>query len=113
MVVPYVYPTSIALTLDLLPNSFSPLSIVVYITTDLNTPSSLLILLRRRMAVEGDTEEITLERTPTWAVATVCFVLITTSVLIERALHLLAQVSNSQFNLNAYMNYYDFVVVQS
>lgn len=43
----------------------------------------------------GDNEEevaITLETTPTWAVATVCFFLIAVSILIEYGLHLLAKV---------------------
>lgn len=35
---------------------------------------------------------ITLETTPTWAVAVVCFILITISIIIEHALHLLAKV---------------------
>ncbi|KAK3020272.1 hypothetical protein RJ639_047712 [Escallonia herrerae] len=41
------------------------------------------------MAEEG--EVTTLETTPTWAVATVCFVLISVSTLIEHGLHLLAK----------------------
>lgn len=36
-------------------------------------------------------EELTLESTPTWAVATVCFVLILVSVFLEHLIHLLAQ----------------------
>lgn len=34
----------------------------------------------------------TLETTPTWAVASVCFVLITLSILVEHGLHLLSKV---------------------
>lgn len=45
---------------------------------------------QREMA-EETTES--LEKTPTWAVATVCFVLISLSILIEHLLHLLAQVT--------------------
>ncbi|XP_031248473.1 MLO-like protein 12 [Pistacia vera] len=37
-----------------------------------------------------------LQRTPTWAVATVCFVLITLSILIDHLLHLLAQYFNKR-----------------
>ncbi|KAK2991850.1 hypothetical protein RJ640_030025 [Escallonia rubra] len=44
------------------------------------------------MAEEG--EVTTLETTPSWAVATVCFVLISVSILIEHGLHLLAKYFN-------------------
>ncbi|GFP97540.1 mlo protein homolog 1 [Phtheirospermum japonicum] len=43
------------------------------------------------MAGDGGGENATLESTPTWAVATVCFVLIAISIIIEHALHLLAK----------------------
>lgn len=39
-----------------------------------------------------EVEERTLETTPTWAVATVCFILILLSITIEHLLHLLAKV---------------------
>lgn len=41
---------------------------------------------------EEEEGQWTLEVTPTWAVATVCFVLIAVSLLIEYGLHLLAKV---------------------
>ncbi|KAJ6367783.1 hypothetical protein OIU78_000363 [Salix suchowensis] len=41
-------------------------------------------------------EEITLEETPTWAVATVCFFLIFISIFIEYLLHLLAKYFNKK-----------------
>lgn len=44
------------------------------------------------MAGSNSSSAITLETTPTWAVAVVCFILITISILIEHALHLLAKV---------------------
>lgn len=45
------------------------------------------------MAGESEeAESASLERTPTWAVATVFLILITVSILIEHALHLLAKV---------------------
>ncbi|KAL9146318.1 hypothetical protein ABFS82_13G102400 [Erythranthe guttata] len=43
------------------------------------------------MAGESGGESATLETTPTWAVATVCLVLIAVSILIEHGLHLLAK----------------------
>ncbi|KAL2475312.1 MLO-like protein 8 [Abeliophyllum distichum] len=43
------------------------------------------------MAGESGGDSATLERTPTWAVATICFFLIAVSILIEHALHLLAK----------------------
>ncbi|KAK4439991.1 MLO-like protein 12 [Sesamum alatum] len=43
------------------------------------------------MADESGGESATLETTPTWAVATVCFILIAVSILIEHGLHLLAK----------------------
>ncbi|KAK4399165.1 MLO-like protein 12 [Sesamum angolense] len=43
------------------------------------------------MAGESGGESATLETTPTWAVATVCFILIAVSILIEHGLHLLAK----------------------
>ncbi|KAI3456216.1 hypothetical protein Pfo_012879 [Paulownia fortunei] len=43
------------------------------------------------MAGDSSGEGATLEATPTWAVATVCFVLIAVSILIEHGLHLLAK----------------------
>ncbi|XP_062013070.1 MLO-like protein 12 [Rosa rugosa] len=43
---------------------------------------------------EVSSESTTLESTPTWAVATVCFVLIFISILIEHLLHLLAHYFN-------------------
>ncbi|XP_073286335.1 MLO-like protein 12 [Primulina huaijiensis] len=46
------------------------------------------------MAGESGGEIATLETTPTWAVATVCFVLIAVSLLIEHGLHLLAKYLN-------------------
>jgi mlo protein len=33
-----------------------------------------------------------LEQTPTWAVATVCFVLVVVSIIIEHIIHLIAKV---------------------
>lgn len=44
------------------------------------------------MAGPESGESATLEYTPTWAVAVVCFVLVSVSILIEHGLHLLAQV---------------------
>lgn len=64
-----------------------------------------------------------LERTPTWAVATVCFVLISVSILIEHLLHRLAQVTTLLLNyigrcmqrkINEHhvtLQFYDFVLV--
>ncbi|KAJ6416654.1 hypothetical protein OIU84_002509 [Salix udensis] len=46
------------------------------------------------MAGEGEAK--TLEETPTWAVATVCFFLISISIFIERLLHLLAKYFNKK-----------------
>ncbi|KAG9141590.1 hypothetical protein Leryth_025315 [Lithospermum erythrorhizon] len=44
------------------------------------------------MAEEASNDlEISLENTPTWAVATICFILIFVSILIEHGLHLLAK----------------------
>lgn len=43
---------------------------------------------------EAISEERTLEATPTWAVATVCFVLIAVSILIEHGIHLLGKYFN-------------------
>ncbi|KAG6419176.1 hypothetical protein SASPL_121388 [Salvia splendens] len=40
---------------------------------------------------DGGEESASLETTPTWAVATVCFVLISISILLEHGLHLLAK----------------------
>ncbi|XP_059670303.1 MLO-like protein 12 [Cornus florida] len=45
---------------------------------------------------EETTELATLEYTPTWAVATVCFVLISVSILIEYCLHLLTKYFNKK-----------------
>uniref|UniRef100_A0A6N2KYM4 MLO-like protein n=1 Tax=Salix viminalis TaxID=40686 RepID=A0A6N2KYM4_SALVM len=52
----------------------------------------------REYAVRGDMAEgeITLEETPTWAVATVCFFLIFISIFIEYLLHLLAKYFNKK-----------------
>lgn len=49
------------------------------------------IILEREMVEEDVTTivERTFEATPTWVVATVCFVLILISILIEQLLHLL------------------------
>jgi mlo protein len=44
------------------------------------------------MAKGGD-EERTLEKTPTWAVAVVCFVLLAISILIEHIIHAIGKVS--------------------
>ncbi|PKI72847.1 hypothetical protein CRG98_006772 [Punica granatum] len=43
------------------------------------------------MATEEEAIERTLEETPTWAVATVCFVLIFTSIFLEHLIHLLSK----------------------
>ncbi|KAL2494957.1 MLO-like protein 6 [Forsythia ovata] len=43
------------------------------------------------MAGESGGDSASLETTPTWAVATICFFLIAVSILIEHALHLLAK----------------------
>ncbi|MCD9560102.1 hypothetical protein HAX54_018545 [Datura stramonium] len=48
------------------------------------------------MAGSNSSSAITLETTPTWAVAVVCFILITISILIEHALHLLAKYFNKK-----------------
>ncbi|KAH7568861.1 hypothetical protein JRO89_XS06G0062900 [Xanthoceras sorbifolium] len=48
------------------------------------------------MAEETTSEGRTLEATPTWALATVCFLLIFTSILIEHLLHLLAKYFNKK-----------------
>uniref|UniRef100_A0A803QH70 MLO-like protein n=1 Tax=Cannabis sativa TaxID=3483 RepID=A0A803QH70_CANSA len=45
---------------------------------------------------DSTTTEATLERTPTWAVATVCFVLILVSIIIEHLLHRLAKFLNKR-----------------
>ncbi|CAK9152555.1 unnamed protein product [Ilex paraguariensis] len=45
---------------------------------------------------EGGGDSITLENTPSWAVATVCFCLIAVSILIEHGLHLLAMYFNKR-----------------
>ncbi|KAM6551164.1 hypothetical protein CsatB_000972 [Cannabis sativa] len=45
---------------------------------------------------DSSTTEATLERTPTWAVATVCFVLILVSIIIEHLLHRLAKFLNKR-----------------
>ncbi|XP_062095791.1 MLO-like protein 6 [Humulus lupulus] len=45
---------------------------------------------------DSSTRETTLETTPTWAVATVCFVLILVSIIIEQLLHLLAKYFNKK-----------------
>ncbi|XP_012091678.1 MLO-like protein 12 [Jatropha curcas] len=45
---------------------------------------------------EGGEEETTLETTPTWAVASVCFILILLSIIIEHLLHLLAKYLNKK-----------------
>lgn len=50
---------------------------------------------------------ITLETTPTWAVAVVCFILITISILIEHALHLLAKV-----RLTLSLSLYQIVIIK-
>lgn len=47
---------------------------------------------RWRMAGDSAGETATLETTPTWAVASVCFVLLSVSILIEHGLHLLSKV---------------------
>lgn len=57
---------------------------------------------------EVSSESTTLESTPTWAVATVCFVLIFISILIEHLLHLLAHVTTLPFFL-----YYAYIIQQS
>lgn len=44
------------------------------------------------MASEEEAIEWSLEATPTWAVATVCFILIFTSIFLEHLLHLLSKV---------------------
>ncbi|KAL3519834.1 hypothetical protein ACH5RR_017983 [Cinchona calisaya] len=46
------------------------------------------------MAESIGNEETTLENTPTWAVAVVCFILIAASILIEHSLHLLTKYLN-------------------
>lgn len=51
------------------------------------------------MAESSGNDEATLEHTPTWAVAVVCFILITVSILIEHVLHLLAKVSHAFLDL--------------
>ena len=38
-----------------------------------------------------------LEETPTWAVAVVCFVMLAISILIEHGIHILGKVSFSMF----------------
>lgn len=43
------------------------------------------------MAGTESGESATLEYTPTWAVAVVCFILVSVSILIEHGLHLLAK----------------------
>lgn len=43
------------------------------------------------MAGSNNSRVITLVTTPTWAIAVVCFILITISILIEHVLHLLAK----------------------
>ncbi|XP_060195303.1 MLO-like protein 12 [Lycium barbarum] len=48
------------------------------------------------MASSNSSSAITLETTPTWAVAVVCFILITISILIEHALHVLAKYFNKK-----------------
>ncbi|KAL5772337.1 hypothetical protein ACOSQ2_012261 [Xanthoceras sorbifolium] len=48
------------------------------------------------MAEDTTSEGRTLEATPTWALATVCFLLIFTSILIEHLLHLLAKYFNKK-----------------
>lgn len=42
---------------------------------------------------EGKVYERTLEETPTWAVAVVCFVLLAISILIEHIIHAIGKVS--------------------
>ncbi|GMN39111.1 hypothetical protein TIFTF001_008341 [Ficus carica] len=42
------------------------------------------------MAVAGDGSDQSLEHTPTWALATVCFIIISVSLFIEHAIHLLS-----------------------
>ncbi|KAL3626012.1 hypothetical protein CASFOL_029561 [Castilleja foliolosa] len=46
---------------------------------------------RQKMTSDGGGENATLESTPTWAVAAVCFVLIAISITIEHSFHLLAK----------------------
>uniref|UniRef100_A0A3Q7F438 MLO-like protein n=1 Tax=Solanum lycopersicum TaxID=4081 RepID=A0A3Q7F438_SOLLC len=45
------------------------------------------------MAGSNNSRVITLVTTPTWAIAVVCFILITISILIEHVLHLLAKLA--------------------
>lgn len=45
-------------------------------------------------------KERTLEGTPTWAVAVVCFVIVAISLVIEKAIHHLGHVSFSFYSLN-------------
>ena len=44
------------------------------------------------MAVKGEYER-SLEHTPTWAVAVVCFVLVVISLFIEHIIHIIGKVS--------------------
>lgn len=84
--IPYIYTRSWAKALLL------QLSYKLIIPTQVHSPS--LQRSKREMAGEEvSSESITLESTPTWAVATVCFVLIFISILIEHLLHLLAKVN--------------------
>lgn len=43
-----------------------------------------------------------LEETPTWAVALVCFVLVVVSIIIEHVIHLIAQVNFALFNITSF-----------
>ncbi|KAG6756068.1 hypothetical protein POTOM_039487 [Populus tomentosa] len=62
------------------------------------------------MAGEGEAK--TLEETPTWAVAAVCFFLILISIFIEHLLHLLAKVYINIYTQNLNLQYSEILDIQ-
>jgi len=51
------------------------------------------------MEMGEDGNDLSLEQTPTWAVAAVCLAFVVTSLIIERALHQLANVIFCSLNI--------------
>ena len=62
------------------------------------------------MAGEGEAK--TLEETPTWAVAAVCFFLILISIFIEHLLHLLAKVYINIYTHNLNLQHSEILDIQ-